>query len=329
VPRHTLPWSRQPAEARSQPLWKRPTTVSTDLAVSVTWQIPHQSPLKLNRLCDFQATPCGVCGACSAQPPRRSESPHGVRLYAIDLLGSNAKLVRHLLAVHGMNGTVIHAAAGNQTGTAWTATFKGRTGNEGASAKLQEQRGNTVPIPMVTVDSFSAARELQEIDLLSIDVEGWDALVIEGAETLLRERRIHMLEFEYSNQGKWSVCLGCNPGTLLQRRSLRSTLRLLWRYGFTCLWQGDHGLLAPANGPAWCGAFDFRLRSNLICTHLEHVLSAWKPLLANSTSVAEAGQAVPYQRAFCTHGEWWTWFADCRAKKARGEESGIALVSNP
>lgn len=39
---------------------------------------------------------------------------------------------------------------------------------------------------------------LGQIDLLKIDVEGFDGRVIRGAERLLRERRIRVLQFEYN-----------------------------------------------------------------------------------------------------------------------------------
>ena len=50
-------------------------------------------------------------------------------------------------------------------------------------------------VPIVTVDSL----DLERIDLLKIDVEGFDARVLRGATRMLSEHRIGAVQFEYNH----------------------------------------------------------------------------------------------------------------------------------
>ena len=49
----------------------------------------------------------------------------------------------------------------------------------------------------VTIDGLAKEMQLAAIHWLTIDAEGWDALIIEGARTMIEQRRIALLEFEY------------------------------------------------------------------------------------------------------------------------------------
>ena len=107
------------------------------------------------------------------------------------------------------------------------------------------------------------------IDLLSIDCEGQDPLVLEGAHGLLSRRAIAVLEFEYIWRGYWRHDKG------VDQRHLGKVLTSLGDYGYSCYWQGESGSLARASGAYWCDAFAFRLRSNLVCSHRADVLSVF------------------------------------------------------
>jgi FkbM family methyltransferase len=54
-------------------------------------------------------------------------------------------------------------------------------------------------IPMVTLDAFCEARQIERIDFLKIDTEGYELNVLRGAERLLKERRIKMIQFEFNS----------------------------------------------------------------------------------------------------------------------------------
>ena len=112
------------------------------------------------------------------------------------------------------------------------------------------------------------------IDLLSIDCEGQDPLVLEGAHGLLSRRAIAVLEFEYIWRGYWRHDKG------VDQRHLGKVLASLEKSGYRCFWQGESGRLARASGAYWCDTFGFRLRSNLVCSHRADVLSVFESMSA-------------------------------------------------
>jgi FkbM family methyltransferase len=50
----------------------------------------------------------------------------------------------------------------------------------------------------ITIDAFCAAREIDHVDFLKVDVEGFEAVVFRGSTRMLRERRIDAICFEIS-----------------------------------------------------------------------------------------------------------------------------------
>lgn len=62
------------------------------------------------------------------------------------------------------------------------------------------------------------------------------------------------------------------------QRLLHPVLARLEGFGYRCYWQGESGRLAPASGPYWCDAFQFRVRSNLVCSHLSAAIQAFDGL---------------------------------------------------
>ena len=53
-------------------------------------------------------------------------------------------------------------------------------------------------VTSTTLDDFAEERSISRIDLLKIDVEGYDLHVLEGAERLLRRQSIDIFSFEYN-----------------------------------------------------------------------------------------------------------------------------------
>lgn len=58
-------------------------------------------------------------------------------------------------------------------------------------------RKNSVPI--ITLDNFCTSHNLNSIDYLKIDCEGFDLKVLLGAKNLLKEKKISHIQFEYNN----------------------------------------------------------------------------------------------------------------------------------
>lgn len=186
-----------------------------------------------------------------------------LQVIAVELLGSNVKLLRHVLARSGTHGVVIHAAGGNVLGLAHeppTTEVMGPSGAEGFSASLD---GNGSTVPMVTVDELARRHNVTSsgIDLLSIDCEGWDPLVLEGTASLLQKRLVRLLEFEYHEKGHWAK----TPGLL------RMTIDWLSSFGYACFWQGTNGDLAPLTTK--CPLAFLPMWSNVICAHEPAILA--------------------------------------------------------
>ena len=87
-----------------------------------------------------------------------------------------------------------------------------------------------------SAEGYLVSRRVDHVHLASFDCEGWDALVLEGLGSFLRDGRVDVLEFEYSSQSWGSI----------SRRRLAPTIEWLSRrLTYTCFWQGNHGCLAP------------------------------------------------------------------------------------
>jgi FkbM family methyltransferase len=70
-----------------------------------------------------------------------------------------------------------------------------------------------VSIASTTLDSYLASNRIDFVDLLKIDVEGFELGVLEGAEQALRHQRIGAIYFEYCE--KW-LRRNHEPGNLLR-----------------------------------------------------------------------------------------------------------------
>ena len=229
--------------------------------------------------------PCGMCNDCKRQTPAHPRPVASLRILALDLLQANVDMVRRLFDAFGVPGKVVHAAASNELGTVYAPSVPtSSTRNDFYSpGKPGEERVQALPnaglhrftrftrynytqrVPQLTVDALLRQEAVHDVDLLTIDTEGHDALVLEGAAETLAARRVKVLEFEYSGAGMWK-----NGGP--KHRTLKATLERLHRLRYECFWAGKDGHVAPASGPFWCDAFEFHEWSNLLCAHAPRVL---------------------------------------------------------
>lgn len=59
----------------------------------------------------------------------------------------------------------------------------------------------TETVRLITLDQYCEDRNIDHIDYLKIDVEGYELEILRGAANMLSEQRVHMIQFEYG---------GCN-----------------------------------------------------------------------------------------------------------------------
>jgi hypothetical protein len=209
-------------------------------------------------------------------------------VHAIEMVRLNARALQLLFGTFRVPGAVHHLAMSNYSGVASYRSAQA-VGLEHYELNRDVDKFRSERVACATLDAFAseqlaggravgarattaaAGGGSPRIDLLSVDVEGQDALVLEGASSLLESRAIGVLEFEFIGRGFWRA-------DHADQRKLKPTLDALSRRGYHCYWQGESGQLAPASGAFWCDSFQFRLRSNLVCSHRGDVLSAFEKL---------------------------------------------------
>jgi hypothetical protein len=66
---------------------------------------------------------------------------------------------------------------------------------------VMEQAGRDVvsfDVELTTIDRFCAEHSLKQVDLLKIDVEGFERSVLEGASEMLARRAVRVIQFEFN-----------------------------------------------------------------------------------------------------------------------------------
>lgn len=184
-----------------------------------------------------------------------------------------------------------YAPTGVRTGQEWTSAELGEadtgatdtstsTASGAAPGRSPKRTKGWTAVPSTTIDAFMRRARIPHIHWLSVDAEGWDALILEGASGLLSGKHIDILEFEYHSKGMWAT-----KQPEADRRNLKDTLKSLQSNGYTCFWQGaERGALAEASGGRWCDSFEFREHSNLMCSHLEPLVVALRHMEAAQRS---------------------------------------------
>lgn len=207
---------------------------------------------------------CGTCDHCKT--PLSKMADLDVRVHAIDILPRNAMILNDLFSAFRLPAHAWNYAVVNSTSFRVSVDARLPTGHELAAAipKADSAWRTGTTVPSITLDAFMSARGIQRAHLVTVDAEGWDALVIEGAHTSLAKKQIDVLEFEYHGLGFWNSDPSENYN---EPRYLRRTLQTLKSSGYVCFWQGSDGRLAEASSPCWREAFEFRDWSNLVCTH--------------------------------------------------------------
>lgn len=233
---------------------------------------------KLRRPIKAAALPCGGCAECNTtRTPVARTGCCRVAIHAFDALPANVDLLRGVFSALSVPATVHQGIVSNASGTSYSTFRYGHSGDE--LAVFSADRGGYFKYAQqaVSVDDFLDSQSIRDVHWLSVDTEGWDALVLEGAARALMQRRIWVVQFEYNRVGYWRKWSSA-------RRDLKSTLASLHEFGYTCFWDGNKGVLAQANGEAWCDAFEIRAWSNLVCSHDPRLVERFRALAPASKS---------------------------------------------
>ncbi len=118
-------------------------------------------------------------------------------IYAFEPISEPFQKLKHATERH--KGCHAHQLAfGSDSGTA-TVHLRANSVWNSLSSYNNDQRhssGRAETVSVGTIDSFCTQNQIQEIDLLKTDTEGYDAQVLAGANQMLREARIHAIYSE-------------------------------------------------------------------------------------------------------------------------------------
>lgn len=101
-------------------------------------------------------------------------------------------LKRNMSNVQGCNVVLVNAAAGNTSGTA---SFNYDGGNSGSS-HVSNSSESSVTVPVKTLDQILDESCVHKVSYMKIDVEGFEPLVLEGAEATLKRNPCMIIQME-------------------------------------------------------------------------------------------------------------------------------------
>lgn len=78
------------------------------------------------------------------------------------------------------------------------AAFYSQAPGAGTSSLHPVSGARAEEVALTTMDAWIAERQCAQIGMMKIDVEGFDALVLEGAEKTLKEGLVDVVQFEYN-----------------------------------------------------------------------------------------------------------------------------------
>jgi hypothetical protein len=128
-------------------------------------------------------------------------------------------------------------------------------GIENMGIQSCNRKGNAVKckeVPMFRLDNYTKTFGLENtiVDVLSIDVEGFDWAVLSGGNETLSHTMY--LEFEYNWMGPWA------------KQSFKDSLNSLKEQGFICYWPGRFGHIWRLTD-CWQDYYDLKFWSNVAC----------------------------------------------------------------
>lgn len=145
-----------------------------------------------------------------------------------------AKLQRNLELNYFSNVKITQAALGNVAGKA--ISYQVRNSNLGMNKiRLVSNESTSNTVPVLTLDSFCERERLTHVDVIKIDVEGYEQNVLEGSRNVLRKFKPHLF-IELS-------CQNLNE----QNSSPEKMLQILYAEGYTIKRAIDDMIITPAH----------------------------------------------------------------------------------
>lgn len=116
--------------------------------------------------------------------------PEGGRIHCFEPVGANLRYLERNLARDDVlrKATVVRAAVGDQDGELKIYLSK-NSGTHSASRANAQGDGDFEIVPQLALDSYVAAKSITDVDLVKVDVEGFDGHVLRGAKQLMAAQR--------------------------------------------------------------------------------------------------------------------------------------------
>ena len=146
-------------------------------------------------------------------------------------------------ANHATNITPVCAALGSEEGTITSYFEDAYTGTTSLVPALAGRTGNETVVHVRTLDSEAERLGIRHIDVMKIDVEGYEPLVFQGASQLLEEGRIGAILCEFAST--WLSAAGSSTDELERLLTSKGFVR---REMYGAEMAGDRWLVRSSRG---------------------------------------------------------------------------------
>jgi FkbM family methyltransferase len=120
--------------------------------------------------------------------------PPGGRLIVFEPVRGNLRYLERNLEQNHVQGVRVEAlAVGEADGEATIYLVPRSVGTHSMSARNAEGSAHGVVVPMVSLDSYLTGRRVAAVDVVKVDVEGYEGFVLRGARATLRRSRPALL----------------------------------------------------------------------------------------------------------------------------------------
>lgn len=114
------------------------------------------------------------------QAVRRHKDRHRVKLFRAAVLDTVGTVTLNLNVAGGTHSIL-------ECTEVWQRGF------QTAKGLRQSEPAGTIEVPTVTIDHFCAKHSIEAIDLLKMDIQGSELLALQGAQQMLRKKRIGVI----------------------------------------------------------------------------------------------------------------------------------------
>ncbi len=157
---------------------------------SMPMMITLNSQIKNSNICVDVGANIGITAIWMAKNSKK--------VYAFEPVPDNVnRLVENLEANNILNVNIIKKAVSNKNGDAILTLFNSY-GHHSLSSKHISSPKGAISVETITLDKFAECEKIDKIDVLKIDVEGFELEVLQGAKKMLTEKRVNMIIFEHA-----------------------------------------------------------------------------------------------------------------------------------